>query len=241
MSDTTIITFVDFKYLPIFNVFYKYFKKLNLNNLLVISLDIEAFNNLRTRKINTVYKPYKINGRDKFWEFRLNVINEIFTTTKKSIIHTDSDCFWLKNIVSEIDKIKDDYDIIGSIAFGWPKNIVNKMGFVLCCGFYYIKYTSQNASFFNNIKRLKIGSIDDQVLFNNYLYNNKSTIIDNNLDNIIYKTIVLTDNTKVGIIKDTVISRKDNTELYCFHPTIGAKTIPEKMLQIKKYKSLNNP
>jgi hypothetical protein len=93
-----IITFVDFKYLEIFNIFYEYFEKLNLD-LLVISLDEETFENLKMRQIKTVYIEYKIDSKKQFWEFRLSIINKIFKKTKRSIIHTDSDCFWFKNIL----------------------------------------------------------------------------------------------------------------------------------------------
>jgi hypothetical protein len=87
-----IITFTDFKYLDIFNIFYDNFKKLNLD-LLVVSLDEKTFDELKTRNIHTIYKPYDIQSKINFWEFRLNIINEIFKQSKSDLIHTDSDCF----------------------------------------------------------------------------------------------------------------------------------------------------
>ena len=42
-SNDIILTFVSINYLKIFNIFYQYFNKLNLNNLLVISLDKKTF------------------------------------------------------------------------------------------------------------------------------------------------------------------------------------------------------
>ena len=106
------------------------------------------------------------------------------------------------------------------------------MGFVLCCGFYFIKYTEKNSSIFDKIKMEKISSIDDHILFNNYLYNNKIRI--ENTDNgIIYKTIVLNDDTKVGIVKNDIISRIYSKDLYCFHPCLKRGTISEKILRLK--------
>jgi hypothetical protein len=228
-----IITFVDFKYLEIFNIFYEYFEKLNLD-LLVISLDEETFENLKMRQIKTVYIEYKIDSKKQFWEFRLSIINKIFKKTKRSIIHTDSDCFWFKNILEYIKLYENEYDIIGSIAFGLPQNIVKKIGFVLCCGFYFIKYTEKNSSIIDNIIKLKddLNTVDDQILFNYYIYNNIENIVETQTNPLIYKKIVLRDYTTVGIIKDNIISRKYEKDLYCFHPLLSSKEISGKLEQI---------
>ena len=78
-----IVTFTDFKYLDIFNIFYDHFVKLQLPlNLLVVCLDKEIHNELNSRDIKTMYKPYNINGINNFWEFRLHTINEIFKKHK---------------------------------------------------------------------------------------------------------------------------------------------------------------
>jgi len=151
MYDTIVITFIDYKYIDIFNIFYDNFKKLHNLNLLVISLDEKTYNYLNEIGVNTSYEPYIIDNKTNFWEFRLKKINEIFKENKKNIIHTDADCFWFKNILEEIIKISDDYDIIGSIGFGHPKNIVDKLGFALCCGFYFIKYNYKNSRIIDKI------------------------------------------------------------------------------------------
>ena len=132
-----IITFIDSTYLPIFNIFYTYFERFNLKNLLVISLDDKVFLNLSKRKIFTLLIKYKIVKKNSFWDFRYNIINKLFQLSKKNIIHTDSDCIWLKNITKN-PQLSLKYDIIGQMAFGLPKNVVNKIGMVLCCGFYKI-------------------------------------------------------------------------------------------------------
>lgn len=228
-----IVTFTDFKYLDIFNIFYDNFKKLNLD-LLVVSLDKKTFDELKTRNINTIYKPYDIKSKINFWEFRFNIINEIFKQSKSDIIHTDSDCFWFKNILEHIHNYKNDFDIIGSKAYGHPKDIVNKIGFVLCCGFYYIKYTEKNSALLDKIINQKyIKSLDDQVRFNYYIFNNHKTIVDTKNHEFICNKIILNDETKIGMIHETIISRNYNKNLYCFHPYLPSTDIREKILQIK--------
>jgi len=229
-----ILTFTDFNYLDIFNIFYNKLKKIGLEvDLLVVCLDNQTHNNLKRRGIKTIHKPYKINNKAKFWEFRLNTINQLFKKYKQDIIHTDSDCFWFKNIVNYICANNTDLDMIGSIAFGHPKDIVKKMGFVLCCGFYYIKYTDKNSLLLDNIiHNTSIKSNDDQVLFNNYIYNNKQTIVDYTANDFIFKKIILKDGTAIGIISDTIISRRPQKNLCCFHPILSSKIIEKKKLQL---------
>ena len=230
-----IVTFTDFKYLDIFNIFYDNFKNLDLDlNLLVVCLDEKTFNLLNIRGIKTIYKPYNIKSKINFWEFRLDIINKLFKENKTDIIHTDADCFWFKNILECINNDKNELDIIGSVAFGHPIDIVKKMGFVLCCGFYFIKYTEKNSLIIDKIINQSFTkSLDDQVRFNYYIYNNCKNIIENNNDIFIYKTIILNDETKIGIIKESIISRNYNKNLYCFHPFLSSNTISEKILQIK--------
>jgi hypothetical protein len=229
-----ILTFTDFNYLDIFNLFYHNLKKLRLDrNLLVVCLDIQTHKNLKKRGIKTIHKPYKINYKSKFWEFRLNTINQIFKKFKQDIIHTDSDCFWFKNIVNYIYANNNDLDMIGSIAFGHPKDIVAKMGFILCCGFYYIKYTDKNSVLLDKIiEDTSINSSDDQARFNSYIYKNQKNIVDHTMDDFIFKKIILNDETKVGIINDAIISRKPRQNLYCFHPYLSSNNIIEKKKQL---------
>lgn len=238
LNNTIIITFLDKNYIDIFNIFYSYFQKLNLNNLLVISLDDFTYNYLINKNIKTIKKEYNIVSKDKFWSFRLNIINDIFKSSKKNLIHTDSDCFWFKNIIEEISKIENDYDIIGHVAFIYPKDISAKYGIVLCCGFYYLKYNEKNMDIIDRIREQNSDLLDDQVLFNYYIFNNHKTIYDNDIDNIIWKNIILKDATKVGIIKNDIISRTYQENLYCFHPLLLPKKTEDKIIELKKYISI---
>jgi len=235
MNNTLIVTFVDSKYFYFFNLFYEYFEKLNMENLLVVCLDKETFSLLeKNEKIQTILKPYNIEEKTKFWQFRLNVINELFKKHKQNIIHTDSDCFWFKNIVEEMEKHGEDYDMIGSVSYGFPPDIAKQWGFVFCCGFYFIKYTEKNSTLIDRIQDQNIDSVDDQVLFNHYLKNNKKNMREIIENNIIDKIFCLEDDTKVGIIRDTIISRKPKKGLYCFHPYLSFNGIEEKKQQLEE-------
>jgi hypothetical protein len=237
-ESTIIITFIDYAYLPIFNLWYTYFSKLNLNNLLVISLDKEIYAELQERNIKTILCEYRIykeeywKDRDEFWKFRLNIIYNIFISSRKNIIHTDSDCIWLKNIYGLIKDLP--YDFIGSIEKGHPHEVSKQYGFVMCCGFYYIKYNEKMVSLFKNIMMQTNLGTDDQSLFNYYMFNNMLEIIESPTD-LIEKEIQLKDVT-IRLLNNRIISRDFfNEDTYCFHPWLSSITISEKLRQLNKF------
>jgi hypothetical protein len=230
-DDTIILTFIDYKYIPIFNIFYTYFEKLNLKNLIVIALDLNTYNYLKKYEdLYILYLQYNLNNKELFWKFRLSTINYIFKISMKNIIHTDSDCLWFKNIIEEVKNL--DYDIIGSIAYGFPEDLVKKHGFILCCGFYYIKYNDKTKDFFDKIINQQLNSNDDQILMNTYIFNNKKIILNYNNHHFITKYIQTVDNLEIAIIHDTIISRTYQSSLYCFHPYLPSKNINGKLYEL---------
>lgn len=230
-DNNIILTFIDYKYIPIFNIFYNYFEKLNLKNLLVIALDLNTYNYLsKYENVHIFYVKYKLDNKDLFWKFRLSIINQIFKISKKNIIHTDSDCLWFKNIIEEFKDL--DYDIIGSIAFGFPKDLVKKYGFILCCGFYYIKYNEKTKDFFDKIMNQQLNINDDQILMNTYIFNNHKNILNYNNHLLLYKHIITNDNLEIAILSDKIISRDYQESLYCFHPYLESKDINGKLYEL---------
>jgi len=241
-DDTIVLTFTDRNFLPIFNIFYHHFEKHALDNLLVITLDEQSYEAVNLLGIRTILVEYDLSDKYLFWKFRLNIINQIFQYSKKNILHTDADCFWFKNILTEFEKKNNcgndsvaSYDLIGHVAFGHPIQIVEKIGFVMCCGLYYLKYNDKNRTFIDRIMSQDISYIDDQVYFNAYIYYNHLSISDEVDSPIMMKDIILKDGTKVGIIKDTLVSRTFHPNLYCFHPNLEDKIITNKLTELKKY------
>jgi hypothetical protein len=231
-TDTIILTFINSKYVPIFDVFYKYFKEHNLDNLLVICLDKDTQNEVTDLGVRTMFVDYIICDICDFWRFRLSVINNIFKYSEKNIIHTDVDCFWLKNIIQVFDALPN-YDLIGHVSFGHPIQIVEKIGFVMCCGLYFLRYSKKTMNLLDRILAQRLNFVDDQVYFNHYIYENHEKIQDANFEHL-YKTIDLKDKICVGIIKDSVVSREYQDGLFCFHPFLPSDKINEKLVVINK-------
>jgi hypothetical protein len=233
-GEDIVLTFTDKNFLPIFNIFYYHFERHCLDNLLVISLDQYSYEAMTYMGVRTVLIEYDLTDKYLFWKFRLDIINKIFKYSKKNIIHTDVDCFWFKNILVELRKLQN-YDLVGHIAYGHPRQIVEKIGFVMCCGLYYLKYNNKNCDLIDKIMAQDISYVDDQVYFNAYIYFNHKTISDVSNSHLITKDIVLKDNTRVGIIKNDVVSRTFHTNLYCFHPNLEDKIVANKLTELKKY------
>ena len=231
--DTIILTFTDHVFLPVFNVWYEYFSKLNLSNLLVVSLDPATFKNLSERGINTILCHYQIKQQSAFWKFRLDTIFDIFKKTQKNLIHTDADCIWFKDIHALIKDTS--YDFIGSIEHGHPGKLSKEHGFVTCCGFYYIKYNERMITMFENIMAQKDKGTDDQMLFNCYMFDNMQSITcDPN--ELIAKEVLLKDNTTMALLKEELVSRyTHNDATYCFHPWLDTPKINTKINHLRSY------
>jgi hypothetical protein len=235
-----VITFTDKKYLPVFNIFFEYYSKLNLSNLLVVTLDQDAYDELLKKSIHVMLIKYNSETDGNFWRFRSNIINLVFKTGKKDLIHTDSDCIWLKNIIPVLN-IKG-YEIIGQIEHGHPFHISGEYGFIMCCGFYKMSYTEKTISLIDKIMEQMID--DDQVALNEYVFKNKDSLLDHDKLNVIRKEIILHDSCRVGFINELVTTREvsmnvrneksielvricdDNT--YCFHPWLYHTDILDK-------------
>jgi hypothetical protein len=230
-SDTIILTFTDTTYRPIFNIWHEYFKKLNLPNLLVVSLDQSTYDDLTARGIRTILCNYTIHKKDAFWKFRLDTIYSIFKDSKKNIIHTDADCIWLKDIYSLIHDMPNDF--LGSIEHGHPYALSQKYGFITCCGFYYIKYNERMIRMFETIMSQKKYGMDDQVLFNYYMFDNMKRIT-SNPTTLIEKEILLKDGTTMLLLKQEIVDRETcGANTYCFHPWLSASSTEDKINQLR--------
>lgn len=233
-----VLTFTDSKYLPIFDIFYEYFSKFNLTNLLVVALDTDAHTYLNSKKINTILIKYNKTINGNFWRFRSNIINAIFKIAKKDLIHTDSDCIWIKNIIPLINNMND-YNVVAQIEFGHPFSISNVHGFIMCCGFYKLTYSNKTIELID--KTMEQWIDDDQVSFNTYIFKNKQTTINHNNTNTIIRTLILRNQYKIGLLNGIYSTREYqnvrpnnklsvmcNNRTYCFHPWLSQSDVADK-------------
>ena len=142
-ANTIILTFVNTQYLPIFRIWLNYFRNNQLPNLLVISLDQNIHNQLNDLKVPNIlmtlpgfdefistkrYDKEESKNLRRLWHLRNYVLAQILARGF-NVLCCDAEAFWLNDIFGFIKQYPQ--DIISSIAYGHPAEIVKKWGFVL--------------------------------------------------------------------------------------------------------------
>ena len=229
-SEILVTTFINSPYMPIFSVFMQHFPVECRPQLVVVSIDAASYRHIRTTypDIVVLLAPYTIAGnKNLFWKFRYEVFTKMHTISKKHIIHTDSDCIWLRNVL-ELPLLQNhDYDVVGSIAYGHPMHIVKKMGFVLCCGFFKICYNEKTSSLLEYIdtRPYNRNIHDDQVKFNRYIcFEHQSK----EKTDAGFVLVMKKSGVRILVLADNYISRSVKSDLYCFHPYLGVPSIQAK-------------
>ena len=80
------------------------------------------------------------------------------------VLHSDLDAIWIKDPLPEITSL--DADIVFSQGTIFPHKMVRNFGFVLCCGFFFIKSSAKTIQFVREWVRLSEIYKDDQVAIN---------------------------------------------------------------------------
>jgi len=242
---TVVITFVDKEYVQLLAVFSFFWTKLKISNLLIICLDQISLDRVTKLGLLGVHIPYQIRNRHCFWRERFEIINIIFKKTKKHIVHTDIDCFWFKNIIPQLET--DDGDIFYSRGNTYPKDIAETYGFVLCCGFFFVKYHTHTKEYFDDILT-NSNSKDDQVMTNTYVLNNAESITKIvSVDRMFDEVIILKERT-IKTIRQNIIPRWHGgiREASLFHPFLTGPinekvdTITNQLLHYLNENSLYN-
>ena len=221
-AEIVVVTFINSSYMPIFSIFMQHFPVDCKSQIVVVAIDEKSYLHIRKTypDVIVLLAPYTITKKAIFWKFRYQVFAKLHTISRKHIIHTDSDCIWLRNIL-EIPLLQNhEYDIVGSIAYGMPMPIVKKMGFVLCCGFFKICYNERTRSLLEYIDTRPYNKHinDDQVKFNRYLcFEHQSK----EKTDVGFVLTMKNSGVRIIILADKYISRSVERDLYCFHPYLG--------------------
>ena len=169
--DRVHLCFISFEYFSIFDIWFSYIEKFSIDNLCIVALDHKCYSELQKRSIKSVFmqSPDIITPKNKrlLWTQRVNLIHDLINLDI-TVLHSDADAFWLKDFSSYLEN--NTADLIFSIAHGIPKNLVEKWGFILCCGFFEIKSNDNTKKFMiDYLKRCRdVG--DDQKSLNWLLF-----------------------------------------------------------------------
>ena len=164
-NKSLILVFANNAYFKVLENWLAFISAHDINNYLVIALDAEVYERLQKSQKTVLFRPCG-NGLGDLWVHRIHVINE-FLEKGIDVIHSDADAVWLKNPLGYINE--QDSDIVFSQGTFWPRDVHEKWGFVLCCGFFFIKSNSRTLQFMKDLKKRVELDKDDQVSVNREL------------------------------------------------------------------------
>ena len=176
ISKPIIISFCNYDYIRLAEIWVKELNKINITNYIIISADQKTYEHFKSKNVNTELRNY--DKKDSFWVYRLKVIQSFLEkiNTNNYLIHSDLDAIWKKNICDELFNKNDNIDLFFSQGTVFPKEHLAKHRFVLCCGFFCIKSNEKTIKFMNkyinNLEKFQ----DDQKAINLELINSKWNI-----------------------------------------------------------------
>jgi len=232
-SREIIITFASNSYLPILKIWLSYITAHDINNYCVISLDKDLYNKLLVKNIPVVLmeakKPITPNTKERLWVKRITLILQLLENGI-DVLHSDADAFWIKDFRKHL--LSKRSDLIFSIAYALPKDVVASWGFILCCGFFKIQSNIRTCAFTKDFLEKCCDLGDDQVAINRLL-KEKGTIWA--FDTIFYNrgycpAYPLT----IDVLPKNIVSRQPDSNAFIYHPFLSSNNIPEKVNQVAK-------
>ena len=160
-----IIVFSNYNYLPVLENWLVAMQLLKIENIIIVALDEELHNYMTKKNIPSVLRPCGLD-LGELWIHRVKVLLELMEEGY-DLIHSDADAVWLKNPLPYLNSIKQ--DMIFSQGTYWPKDIHKEWGFVLCCGFFYIKNNKNTLTFVKELYERVKEDKDDQISCNRLL------------------------------------------------------------------------
>lgn len=209
-----IVAFADYKYRRIALNWAEHLKLLNISDYVVYSLDNDCYDFLLNHQINTQRLESNVSVNNRFdFRARFEIIFDLLKSGN-DIIHSDLDAIWLRD-PSEF--IIGDYDIVASTGT-FPPAIYKKIGFTLCMGWMYYKSNTAVKDVFSSINQKPINLRDDQVLFNEALFDTHLQYNISDIDSNIKE--VKFDEFKIKVLDQELVSRNIPRckDTYVCHP-----------------------
>lgn|GEM_PF-2585449 len=238
VNNYNIVTAIDKNYLKIFEVWMQYFEKWNYTSCLkVIVFDDTSEEYINRKGISSIRVHEKIRNARDIYVTRLNAILELLKSGKH-VIHTDSDAFWLRDLLPSV--IKKDFDLQISIGHGIPKRAIKEWHFSLCCGFFIFQSNVNTLRFFEKWIAKSIEMNHDQNALNELFLDNTTHW---KFDNAFYNEGFCSNlNMKIEAINYKIISRETNErEIAIYHPYLSSPFEEIKLLNaITQLRKIND-
>jgi hypothetical protein len=162
-----IVTFSDWNYQPILENWLAHLAALGVEGARIYCLDQKTKDWCGSRAVDAELLQW--DGRlNALWKARLSVFNRLLESGTE-FVHSDLDAVWLRNPLLTGSSALQPDDMVFSQGTFWPPDVFLQTGFVLCCGWFWIKPCAATQSFFRDLIEDVATTEDDQISVNRLL------------------------------------------------------------------------
>ncbi len=227
---TIVIAFLNDSYYPLFDLWYRLFRKHNLSNYLIFALDERCFKRLKANGINAFQLDLDEAqfSRGNLWVLRIEVLRELIRSGL-DVIHTDVDAFWLRNAVDAFGVQGQSNHLVISRDAGVPKEAKEVWGFTMCCGLYLLRSNSVTVRFVDDYLARVREVRDDQRALNYMLLEEKVVWSPNELGG--ESTYIKQYEMKIDVLSYEIATRGGNRpNAYVYHPWLSPRSVHGKVM-----------
>ncbi len=162
-----IVTFSSEAFLPVLDLWIAGLRSLGLGRIRVYALDEATLAWCGDRGVDACPCPWG-GGLTDLWLARLEIFRRLLADGEE-FIHSDADAIWVRNPLEEGSAAALGDDLVFSQGTYWPPDIHRRQGFVLCCGWFWVRPTDAAGAFFRAVEDDARTSRNDQVSLNRVL------------------------------------------------------------------------
>lgn len=163
--ETPVIVFADVSYLEVLKNWWNYFSAVATNKVIVVALNDGLESQIEGLPMACVTIAWS-GSLEELWLLRAQLFSQI-SAAGVDFIHSDIDAIWKRNPVPFCQSFEADF--VFSPGTVWPPDVVKEWGFVVCCGFFFVRATARASAFFQRVAHKLSEVSDDQVVVNRVL------------------------------------------------------------------------
>jgi hypothetical protein len=164
---SVVLTFCNEPYLPVLQRWLEQARHAGIRGLLVVSFDGATSQFCQQHQLAVVEAEICFpDDLAELWRYRLDLTRRLLQTGL-SVLLTDIDAYWLANPMPHLQA--GDAHIVASQGTIYPRDVYEKTGIVLCCGFIYYRYSAVTLNCLEQLCQIAVNDPDDQRALNRWL------------------------------------------------------------------------
>ena len=149
-SEPLIITFANEAFLPLLDLWIAGLRRLGLDRIRVYGLDAATLAWCDDHRVEAISLPWS-GIRTDLWQARIRVFCQLLADGRE-FIHSDTDAMWARNPLQDGAACRLSDDLVFSQGTYWPPDVHERLGFVLCCGWFWARPTGEAYAFFRAVE-----------------------------------------------------------------------------------------